>query len=65
MIDIIRELQDFEINVDVYDPWADKAEAKEEYDIDLISEDSMNSKNYNGVVFAVAHNGIYEFTRDP
>ena len=61
MIDIIRELQDFEINVDVYDPWADKAEAKEEYDIDLISEDSMNSKNYNGVVFAVAHN---EFTED-
>ena len=61
VIDIIRELQDFEINVDVYDPWADKAEAKEEYDIDLISEDSMNSKNYNGVVFAVAHN---EFTED-
>lgn len=61
VIDIIRELQDFDIKVDVYDPWADKAEVKEEYGIDLISEDVLQEKNYEGVVFAVAHN---EFTEE-
>ena len=53
-IDVIRGLQEFGCCVDVYDPWADAGEVKDEYGIDLIEEiDTM--RNYDAVVLAVAH----------
>jgi len=55
VIDVIRELEDFECKVDVYDPWADTAEVKHEYGVDLISSLSGRS-DYAAIVFAVAHN---------
>jgi UDP-N-acetyl-D-galactosamine dehydrogenase len=54
VIDVIEELQSFGCNVDVYDPWADVKEVKEEYDIDLKTE--VTRKDYDAVVVAVAHN---------
>ena len=36
-IDVINELQEFGCDVDVYDPWADAQEVKEEYGIELLS----------------------------
>ena len=55
VIDVIKELEDFECNVDVYDPWADAAEVKHEYGVDLIT--SLEGKSdYAAIVFAVAHN---------
>lgn len=56
VIDIIQELRDFDIKVDVYDPWADPKEVKEEYGVDLINEQEMKAKTYEGVVLAVSHN---------
>ena len=53
VIDIIRELQDYNINVDVFDPHADEKEVKEEYGV--ILSRSVN-KTYEGIVLAVAHN---------
>jgi len=53
VIDVIRELEDFGIVVDVYDPWADAAEARREYGVDLIQQ--LDEGLYNGVVLAVAH----------
>jgi len=54
VIDVIRELQDFGCDVDVYDPWADKEEVKREYNLELI--ENLNLENYNAIVLAVAHN---------
>jgi len=54
VIDVIRELQDFGCEVDVYDPWADKEEVKCEYNLDLI--ENINLDNYQTIVLAVAHN---------
>jgi len=54
VIDIITELKDFEIEVDVYDPWADKQEVEHEYKLRLI--ESVDLNDYDGVVLAVAHN---------
>jgi len=54
VIDVIRELQDFDCKVDVYDPWADKEEVKREYNLDLI--ENLNLDNYQTIVLAVAHN---------
>jgi UDP-N-acetyl-D-galactosamine dehydrogenase len=50
--DIVSELEQFGMNVDVFDPLADKEEVKHEYGISLI--DSIQSK-YDAVVLAVAH----------
>ena len=55
VIDVIRELQDFGCNVDVSDYWADKAEVKHEYNLDLMPDSTLNIQNYDAVVLAVAH----------
>ncbi|MDY7394211.1 nucleotide sugar dehydrogenase [Aureibaculum sp. 2210JD6-5] len=54
-IDIVRELESFEVNIDVYDPWATAEEVKHEYGIDLICSGSDITKKYDGVVIAVSH----------
>jgi UDP-N-acetyl-D-galactosamine dehydrogenase len=54
-IDIINELESYEINVDVYDPWATVSAVKHEYDLDLLSSlDEVNIK-YQAIIIAVAH----------
>lgn len=57
VIDVIRELESFSCKVDCYDPWADPAEVKEEYGMDMITAaKALQSKKYAAVVVAVAHN---------
>lgn len=58
VIDVIKELEDFGTQVEVYDPHADKHEVKSEYGIDLI--DSPDKK-YEGVILAVAHKDFNDF----
>ena len=53
VIDIIKELKSFNINVDVYDDWADKREVADHYNIELIDE--LQQGYYDGVVVAVDH----------
>ena len=53
VIDIHKELCQFGIQVDVYDPHAHVAEVKEEYNIDIIKE--VND-SYDAIILAVAHN---------
>jgi len=53
VIDIIRELQDYGINVQVCDPLADPAEAVHEYGVDLVPFAGL--KTADAVVIAVAH----------
>lgn len=52
VVDIYRELRDFGMEVDVYDPWANKAEVKKEHGIDLVPE---LGANYDAIVLTVAH----------
>ncbi len=58
VVDVVRELQEYHIHVDVYDPWVDKGEAKAEYNINLIGEPEIN--HYDGVMLAVAHRQFKE-----
>ncbi len=55
-IDVVRELQDYQMNVDVYDPWASPEEVKDEYGLDLISDIETTDKKYDAVLAVVAHN---------
>ena len=54
-IDIINELKSYDVNVDVYDPWATVSAVKHEYGIDLISSLSDINKKYQAIIIAVAH----------
>lgn len=56
VIDIYEELKDYGCRVSVYDPWASTEEVKEEFDIDLISEQELKGSNYKAIILAVAHN---------
>lgn len=60
VIDIIEELKDFGCNIDVYDPWVDKEEAKKTYKHGLIENPFQSTKKYAAVVVAVAHNQFIE-----
>ncbi len=51
-IDIYKELQSFNVNVDVYDPWAATNEIRAEFGFDLI--ENLNKK-YHAVILTVAH----------
>jgi UDP-N-acetyl-D-galactosamine dehydrogenase len=53
IIDIVDELEEYNIEVDVYDPWVDSDEAEREYGIAPISKPSNNQ--YDGIILAVAH----------
>lgn len=53
VIDVVRELGDYGIVADVYDPWVAAAEAHHEYGLDLI--ESPQAGHYDGIVLAVAH----------
>ena len=52
VIDIVRELIQFGLILDVYDPHANKEAVKNEYNLNLL--DSIVD-NYNAVVLAVSH----------
>ncbi len=38
IVDIVTELKDFNMQVDIYDPWADAEETRHEYAIDLVAD---------------------------
>jgi len=61
VIDVYKELLTYDLNVDVFDPWADNAEVKHEYNIDLISKDQLSTNGpYDTVILAVAHKEFLE-----
>ena len=51
--DLVAELKAFRCDVDVYDPWVDKAEAHEEYGIAMLDEPKPGA--YDAIVMAVPH----------
>jgi len=58
VIDVIRELSEFGVTTDVYDPMADPAEVAHEYGIPLLKEPPTD--RYDAVVLAVAHQAFTE-----
>jgi UDP-N-acetyl-D-galactosamine dehydrogenase len=56
VIDIFQELMNFDINVDVHDPWANKEEVMKEYNINLLDKNvNIDTSHYSAIILAVAH----------
>lgn len=54
VVDVYRELEEYGVSVDIYDPWADAEEVKQEYGVDLLENLPMDSR-YSAIILAVAH----------
>ncbi len=53
VVDIIHTLQEYHLDVEVYDPWADVALAKKEYGIAVVND--LPEEKYDALILAVAH----------
>jgi UDP-N-acetyl-D-glucosamine/UDP-N-acetyl-D-galactosamine dehydrogenase len=53
VIDIVRELAEYRMQIDVYDPWVDAAEAHHEYGITPVTQPV--EAHYDAIILAVAH----------
>jgi UDP-N-acetyl-D-galactosamine dehydrogenase len=53
VVDIVKELTEYDIAADIYDPWINAAEAEHEYGITPVAAPVAGS--YDAVILAVAH----------
>lgn len=56
VVDVIHALEDYEMNVSLFDPWAEPDEVKQEYGLSSVKE--IPKKKFDAVVLAVAHNEL-------
>jgi len=57
VVEMVDELSDtYNANIDIFDPWVDKEEAKSLYNLDLVEEPEIGT--YDAIIVAVSH---YQF----
>ncbi|OZI38793.1 Vi polysaccharide biosynthesis protein VipA/TviB [Bordetella genomosp. 5] len=62
IVDIVKELGEYNVAVDVYDPWVEKEEAEHEYGITPI--ESPQAGKYDAVILAVSHEEFVKMGAD-
>jgi UDP-N-acetyl-D-glucosamine/UDP-N-acetyl-D-galactosamine dehydrogenase len=63
VLDIIKELEEYECHVDVYDYWVDKSD-KETKKLNFLDKLPLNSKKYDSIVVAVAHEKFKDISKE-
>lgn len=58
IVDIYSTLEEYTDNITVYDPWANAASVKHEYNIDIVNE--LPSEKFDAVILGVAHKQFLE-----
>lgn len=58
IVDIVRELNEYNCNVEIYDPWVSVGEAEEEYGLTPIRGPQLGA--YDAIILAVAHRQFRE-----
>ncbi|SUU48625.1 UDP-N-acetyl-D-mannosaminuronate dehydrogenase [Acinetobacter baumannii] len=53
IIDMVRALKEYDLDLDIYDPWVDSAEVEAEYGLAPLME--LKRGRYDAIVIAVAH----------
>jgi UDP-N-acetyl-D-glucosamine/UDP-N-acetyl-D-galactosamine dehydrogenase len=57
VIDLVRELESYGIDVDIHDPHADAIEAQKEYGVTLLGA-MPSQRQYHAIILAVAHDSF-------
>ena len=55
---VIEKLKNFKCKLDLYDPWVDKDEIKETYNV--FPQSKLHQNKYDGIIIAVAHKKFKE-----
>lgn len=61
IIDMVQALKEYDLDIDIYDPWVDKAEAQTEYGLEPIGLPQQGQ--YDAIVIAVSHEQFKSMTR--
>jgi UDP-N-acetyl-D-galactosamine dehydrogenase len=64
VIDIIKVLQEFEAQYQVYDPWVNPVEVLNEYNIKTIRNFSELKERFDAIILAVSHNEFLDLNYD-
>lgn len=62
IVDVVKELKEYGVEVIIYDPIADKQEAKEEYGIEIPNIEDI--KDIDTIILAVKHNEFSDLTKE-
>lgn len=62
IIDMVQALKEYDLDLDIYDPWVDPLDAAKEYGIDPVS--SLAIAKYDAIVLAVAHDQFKRMSID-
>ncbi|AZQ58468.1 nucleotide sugar dehydrogenase [Maribacter sp. MJ134] len=62
-VDVVRNLESYGTNVDIFDPWASPDEVKHEYGL-ISFKNIINTKNYDAIVLAVGHKEFLNLNLD-
>ncbi len=54
VVDVVSSLKEYNINVTIFDPWADVEEVEHEYNLKSLKE--IPNEKFDGVILTVAHN---------
>ncbi len=60
IVDMVKALKEYDLDLDIYDPWVDPLDAAKEYGIDPVS--SLANAKYDAIVLAVAHDQFKQMT---
>lgn len=58
VVEMVNELITYQANVDIYDPWVNKEEARHEYGLEVIDKPAVES--YDAIIIAVSHDQFKE-----
>ena len=58
VIDIVKALKEYDLNITIFDPWANAAVAKREYGVDIVNE--LPQGQFDAAILAVAHKEFKE-----
>ena len=64
VIDIIEEIKEYEVEVDVYDPWVDVTEEKKYYHHGFVDNPLTSGETYDAIIIAVGHSQFKSLTED-
>lgn len=53
-MDIVKSLKEYNLNITVFDPWANPDAVKHEYDLEVVNKLPKNEK-FDAAIIAVAH----------
>ncbi len=59
VIDIVKRLKEYYINVCIHDPWANSEEVIHEYNV-VCTNENIQGKKFNAIILAVAHSQFFD-----